>query len=111
MASDYSGTILFGSKDAKKLNVEKTQQQISYIEQDVYLFNATIRDNITLGDDFTDIQLAEAVKNSALSADLEHMPDGLDTMAGENGSSLRRSEAACRYSKSSDSWMPASSSR
>ncbi|MDE5696349.1 MAG: ABC transporter ATP-binding protein/permease [Lachnospiraceae bacterium] len=86
--TDYSGTILFGGKDAKELNVEQTQRQISYIEQDVYLFNTTIRDNITLGDDFTDAQLAEAVKNSALSADLEHMSDGLDTTVGENGSAL-----------------------
>ncbi len=85
---DYSGTILFGSKDAKELNIEQIQQQISYIEQDVYLFNTTIRDNITLGDDFTDAQLAEAVKNSALSVDLEYMSEGLDTMVGENGSSL-----------------------
>ncbi len=54
----------------------------------MYLFNTTIRDNITLGDDFTDAQLAEAVKNSALSVDLEYMSEGLDTMVGENGSSL-----------------------
>ena len=85
---DYSGKILFDSKDARELDVEQTQRQISYIEQDVYLFNTTIRDNITLGDDFTDGQLAEAVKNSALLSDLENMPDGLDTAVGENGSSL-----------------------
>lgn len=85
---DYSGTILFGSKDARKLSVEQTQRQISYIEQDVYLFNTTIRENITLGDDFTDAQIAEAVHNSALSADLEQMPDGLDTAVGEHGSAL-----------------------
>lgn len=86
--TDYSGTILFGGKDAKELSVEQTQRQISYIEQDVYLFNTTIRDNITLGDDFTDAQLDEAVRNSALLADLEHMSDGLDTVVGENGSAL-----------------------
>lgn len=85
---DYSGTILLGEKNAKELDVEQTQRQISYIEQDVYLFNTTIRDNITLGDEFTDAQLAEAVRNSALSTDLEHMPDGLDTAVGENGSAL-----------------------
>ena len=86
--TDYSGTILFGGKNAKELSVEQTQRQISYIEQNVYLFNTTIRDNITLGDDFTDAQLDEAVKNSALSADLAHMSDGLDTVVGENGSAL-----------------------
>lgn len=86
--TDYSGTILFGGKNARELSVEQTQRQISYIEQDVYLFNTTIWDNITLGDDFTDAQLDEAVRNSALLADLEHMSEGLDTAVGENGSAL-----------------------
>lgn len=85
---NYGGTILFGGRNARELSVEQTQQQISYIEQDVYLFNSTIRDNITLGDDFTDVQIAEAVRNSALSSDLGDMPDGLDTVVGENGSFL-----------------------
>ena len=86
--SDYSGKILFGGRDARELSVEQTQREISYIEQDVYLFNTTIKNNIMLGDDFADAQLAEAVKNSALLADLENMPDGLDTAVGENGSFL-----------------------
>lgn len=85
---NYGGTILFGGRNARELSVEQTQQQISYIEQDVYLFNSTIRDNITLGDDFTDVQIAEAVRNSAPSSDLGDMPDGLDTVVGENGSFL-----------------------
>ena len=58
------------------------------IEQNVFLFNTTIRENITLGEDFSEEQLHAAIQGSALSADLAAMPDGLDTVVGEDGSNL-----------------------
>ena len=64
------------------------QSQMSYIEQNVFLFNTTIRDNITLGGQFTDQQLECAIKGSALDGDLKNMPLGLDTPVGEEGSNL-----------------------
>ncbi|MBQ7874191.1 MAG: ABC transporter ATP-binding protein [Oscillospiraceae bacterium] len=85
---DYSGNILFDDRNAKGLTPEEIQSQISYIEQDVYLFNTTIRENITLGGDFSDEEIEKAVKNSALAGDLESMPLGLDTPVGEDGSAL-----------------------
>ncbi len=85
---DYSGAIRFDGKDARDYTPEQLQQQMSYIAQDVYLFNTTIRDNITLGEDFTDAQLEKAVRNSALAGDLADMPLGLDTPVGEEGASL-----------------------
>ena len=82
---DYSGAIRFDGRDARALTGE---QQMSYIEQDVFLFNTTIRDNITLGEAFTEEQMARAVAASALAGDLATMPLGLDTPVGEDGSSL-----------------------
>ena len=61
---------------------------MSYIEQDVFLFNTTIRENITLGEEFTEEQLQKALRDSALTGDLAHMPLGLDTPVGEEGSAL-----------------------
>lgn len=61
---------------------------MSYIEQNVFLFNSTIRDNITLGEIFTDEQMEKALRDSALAGDLASMPDGLDTLVGEEGSNL-----------------------
>ena len=61
---------------------------MSYIEQNVFLFNTTIRENITLGEDFSEEQLHAAIQGSALAADLAAMPDGLDTVVGEDGSNL-----------------------
>ena len=85
---DYGGTIWFDGKNAKDFTAEQLQQQISYIAQDIFLFNTTIRDNITLGQDFTDEQMQKALKGSALEGDLANMPDGLDTVVGEEGGSL-----------------------
>ncbi len=84
----YGGAIRFDGKDAKDFTPEQLQQQMSYIEQNVFLFNSTIRDNITLGETFTDEQMEKALRDSALIGDLAAMPDGLDTIVGEEGGNL-----------------------
>ena len=85
---DYCGTIRLDSTDIRDLTPEQLQQEMSYIEQNVFLFNTTIRENITLGQKFSDEQLQKALRDSALIHDLAAMPDGLDTEVGEEGSRL-----------------------
>ncbi len=85
---DYGGAIRSDGADARQFTPEELQRQMSYIEQNVFLFNATIRDNITLGEDFTDAQMEKALRDSALLGDLAAMPLGLDTPVGEDGGSL-----------------------
>lgn len=85
---EYQGTVLFDDKNAREFSQEERLQQMSYIEQDVFLFNTTIRDNITLGSDFTEEMLDRAIRGSALDGDLANMPLGLDTPVGEDGSNL-----------------------
>lgn len=85
---DYQGSIRLDGKDLRDITQEQLQQQMSYIEQDVFLFNTTIRDNITLGSDFTEEMLDRAIRGSALDGDLANMPLGLDTPVGEDGSNL-----------------------
>ncbi len=85
---DYGGAIRFDGRDAKGFTPEQLQRQMSYIEQNVFLFNSTIRDNITLGETFTDEQMERALRESALAGDLASMPDGLDTVVGEEGGNL-----------------------
>ena len=83
---DYIGTISFDDVDIHTVTPAQLQQQMSYIEQNVFLFNTTIRENITLGEDFSEEHAA--IQGSALAADLAAMPDGLDTVVGEDGSNL-----------------------
>ena len=70
---DYEGTISFDGQNAKAYTPEQLQKQMSYIEQDVFLFNTTIRENITLGEDFTEEQMQKALQDSALAGDLAHI--------------------------------------
>ena len=82
---DYTGHISLDETDIRTVAPEQLQQQMSYIEQNVFLFNTTIRENITLGEEFPEEQLQKAVQDSALAGDLAWMPDGLDTVVGEEG--------------------------
>ena len=84
----YGGAIRFDGKDARDFTPEQLGRQMSYIEQNVFLFNSTIRDNITLGETFTEEQMERALRDSALIGDLAAMPDGLDTIVGEEGGNL-----------------------
>ena len=85
---DYQGSIRFDGQDARSFTQDQLLGQMSYIAQDVFLFNTTIRDNITLGTPYTDELLERAIRGSALDGDLANMPLGLDTPVGENGSNL-----------------------
>lgn len=85
---DYDGAIRFDGQDARDFTPEQLQRQMSYIEQNVFLFNSTIRDNITLGETFPAGQMEKALRDSALAGDLASMPDGLDTIVGEEGGNL-----------------------
>lgn len=84
----YTGAIRIDGRDAREFTPEQLQQQISYIEQDVFLFNTTVRENITLGGEFTEEQLQKALQGSALADDLSGLEQGLDTAAGEGGCNL-----------------------
>lgn len=85
---EYSGAIRFDGADAREYTPEQIQQQMSYIEQNVFLFNTTIRENITLGQEFSEEAMQKALRDSALLGDLANIPDGLDTVVGEEGSCL-----------------------
>lgn len=85
---EYTGSIRLGHREVKDCTSEQLWRQISYIEQDVFLFHTTVLDNITLGEDFTEEQIKKALRDSALDQDVSSMPDGLHTVVGENGGSL-----------------------
>ena len=84
---EYHGTIRFDGRDIREYTPEQLQQQMSYIEQNVFLFNASIRENITLDEDFTEEQ-QWYIHDSALENDLLSMPNGLDTLVGEGGCNI-----------------------
>ncbi len=86
--TDYEGSVMLSGKELKDISGRDLREQVLYIDQFPYLFEGTIRYNITLGEDFTDKQLALAIENSDLQAFIDSLSEGIDTSVGEAGRSL-----------------------
>lgn len=85
---DYTGNVLYDDRNLREVQPEAVWKQMGYIEQDVYLLNTSIRENITLGENFSEEKLKKAIHDSTLDGDLVNMPQGLETPVGEDGSNL-----------------------
>lgn len=87
------GKILLGGEDISKVDPETLLKNFSIVFQDVVLFNASIRDNIKIGKkDATEEEILRAAKVARCDELIERMPDGIDTIIGENGERLSGGE-------------------
>ncbi|MEA2026230.1 MAG: ABC transporter ATP-binding protein, partial [Chloroflexota bacterium] len=84
---DYdSGKIRIGSSELHELEQEETRALLGVVPQDVHLFNATIEDNLMLADAEADAEAMErACRIAQLHDFIAGLPDGYDTVVGENG--------------------------
>ncbi len=91
---DYdTGNIFIDGKDIKNIATDTLFQKISIVFQDVTLFNTTILENIRLGKaSATDEDVKNAAKLANCMDFIEKLPNGFDTMIGENGSELSGGE-------------------
>ena len=87
---DYSGEILYDRKELKTISPGSLYDLVSMIQQNVFVFNSTIRDNITMFSDFPEEEIDRAVRMSGLSTLLSEKGD--DYLCGENGSGLSGGE-------------------
>lgn len=88
-----SGKITVGGMDVSKVDPETLMSLYSIVFQDVTLFNNTIMENIRIGKkDATDEEVLAAAKLAHCDEFAEKMPDGYQTMIGENGSALSGGE-------------------
>lgn len=86
---EQSGHILIDGEPLTPQNLEAWHRIIGYVKQDTFLMEASIKDNITLGDAEVDQQrLQYAVDQASLRSFVEGLPDGVDTHIGERGSKL-----------------------
>lgn len=86
--TDYNGSITLANKELKKVAGKDLREHILYIDQVPYLFEGTVRYNITLGEDFSEEALNQAIINSDLEELVRTLPQGLDTPVGEAGRSF-----------------------
>lgn len=84
-----SGAIKFDGVDIRDITLESLRHHISIVFQDNFLFTGTIRENILLGNpNATEQDINDAIKSAHLEEVMELLPDGLDTVLGERGTSL-----------------------
>lgn len=83
-----TGSILFDGKDINDYNKESFQHQIGFVFQDSVIFNMSLRENIAFNEKVTDESMAKAIETSELSDFIASLPNGLDTIVSERGTSL-----------------------
>ena len=87
------GKILIGGEDIGKIDPETLLKNFSIVFQDVTLFNSSIKDNIKIGKKgATDEEIIRAAKIARCYEFIDKMPDGIDTVIGENGQRLSGGE-------------------
>ena len=88
-----SGSITLGGYELKDIPLSEISDQISYVSQDNYLFNRSIRENIRMGKpSATDAEVEQAAKQSGCDAFIRKLDNGYDTIVGSAGSHLSGGE-------------------
>ncbi|MCC8156173.1 MAG: ABC transporter ATP-binding protein/permease [Oscillospiraceae bacterium] len=80
------GAVLLDGNDVRALTQESLRRSIGIIQQDVFLFAGTVRENIRYGrPDATDAEVEQAAVRAELHREIQELPDGYDTYIGERG--------------------------
>lgn len=83
------GRIIIDGKDVRKLTLQSLRNQIGLVQQDVYLFCGSIRENIAYGrPDASMEEIVEAAKKANIHEFIMGLPDGYETFVGERGTRL-----------------------
>lgn len=85
-----AGTITIGNKAVKELPLQSLREQISYVQQDVFLFSDSVKDNISFGlqEPSTLQMVEEAAGFASVHKEIQGFSKGYDTMIGERGVTL-----------------------
>ena len=83
------GKISINGRDIKTVKTDSLRKEVGMIQQDTFLFSATVRDNIAYGrEDATDAEIFEAAKLAEAHEFISELPNGYDTFVGERGVKL-----------------------
>ncbi|WP_213583645.1 ABC transporter ATP-binding protein [Paenibacillus sp. J2TS4] len=83
------GRITVDGMDIRNMTLQSLRKNIGIVQQDVFLFSGTIRENIAYGDlKATEEQIWEAVRRASLEEMIRQLPEGMETIIGERGVKL-----------------------
>ena len=83
-----SGYILIDNQDIQDISMESLYNLMTVVQQEVYIFDDTLKANITLNQSFTEYDIKQAVQQSGLESYVLENELGLQVLCGENGSNL-----------------------
>lgn len=83
-----TGRITLDGRDLRSFARSELPREVAYVSQEAFLFDASVRENVTLGDDYTDDEVWEALDLAGARDFVTELPDGLDTRLGERGTNL-----------------------
>ena len=89
-SSDYRGRILLDDTELREIAPESLYEMMSVIEQNVFVFNASIKDNVSMFRDFPQEEVDEAIRHAHLNSLIAER--GEDYLCGENGNGLSGGE-------------------
>jgi ABC-type multidrug transport system fused ATPase/permease subunit len=88
-----SGQVLLGGQPLDQLDRHALYENVSYVPQESFLFDTSLRENLTIGrPDATDEEVARVIKRACLVEFVAHLPNGLDSKVGERGVTLSGGE-------------------
>jgi len=80
-----AGAVLVNGEELRELDLQAWRGRIGYVSQDVFLFHASIRENITLGADVAQAQMEAAAAVAQFHEFVSGLPAGYDTVVGDRG--------------------------
>ena len=89
---DYNGDILIDNKDIHKIFSNDLYKNMSMIQQNVFMFDDSIKENIKLFANYSDEEVLSICNRSGLSNLISRLPDGINSLVGENGNKLSGGE-------------------
>jgi ATP-binding cassette subfamily B protein len=88
LLDNYSGNVFFDKIELKEIQRHSLFNQITYVDQNVYVFAESIRFNISLGENFSDEEIWEALRKSQLDEFVNSLDGKLEYKLSENGKNL-----------------------
>lgn len=84
----HSGSIHLAGRDLRQFARSELPKEVAYVSQSAFLFDATVRENITLDGAYTDEEVATALRLAGADEFVRNLPAGLETELGERGTTL-----------------------
>lgn len=86
--TNYEGNVRISGHELKEIDGQSLREELLYLDQIPYIFDETIRENITLNEEFSEEEILQAIEDSALTDVIEKLSNGIHTPVGEAGRSF-----------------------